>query len=94
MSVSHGRAYLEDQSIVWTQIYGMLEMLDRHFRLAKPQHDPPTDVPRGSQMRIEPDCPPDQTGAALDVSTNRRNCVCGLGKSKRIILAELCRPLC
>src|SRR5260370_14675468 len=72
----------------------MLEMLNRPSRLPKPQHDPPTDVPRGSQMRIEPDCPPDQTGAALDVSTNRRNCVCGLGKSKRIILAELCRPCC
>src|SRR5260370_16999140 len=45
-------------------------------------------------MRIEPDCPRDETGAHLDVSTNRRNCVCGLGKSKRIILAELCRPCC
>src|SRR5260370_42469940 len=45
-------------------------------------------------MRVEPDCPPDQTGAALDVSAHGRNCVCGLGKGKRIILAELCGSQC
>ena len=94
MSVGHGGVYLEDQSIVGTQVSGLLQMLHRHARLAKKEHDPPTDVPRRRQMRIEPDCAPDQSSATLNVTANSGNSVCGLGKRKRVILAELCRPCC
>src|SRR5258707_3160129 len=55
--ISHCRMYLEDQSIVWIQIYGTLQMLDRLFRSAKEEQGPPADVPCRRQplkLRVRP----------------------------------------